>query len=39
VDLGAGRILLTTSGSLAEGTRLTLRGHEAAIVEVEPDGR
>jgi alpha-glucosidase len=35
VRLGSGRVLLTTSGSAAEGTTLTLRGYEGAIVEAE----
>jgi glycosidase len=35
VSLGAGEVLLTTSGSVATGSRLTLRGYEAAIVEAE----
>jgi glycosidase len=33
VDLGAGTVLLTTSGSVAEGSELTLRGYEGAIVD------
>jgi alpha-glucosidase len=35
VPLGPGRVLLSTSGSIAEGSELTLRGYEAAIVEAE----
>jgi glycosidase len=35
LELGAGRVLLTTSGSVAEGSGLTLRGYEGAIVDPE----